>query len=107
MMAGHRNDARRSKHLTHEELLAFAESSLAETAEKQRAALDGGAQLPFGFGSQPGDTLDLSYKGVQALPAELIDLIKDRVERYAISQTAMPPATIIYIFTDSHLATTA
>lgn len=82
-MAGHHRDARRSRALSNEELLAFAESSLAETAEKQRAALDGGASLPFGFGSQPGDTLDLSDKGVRALPIELIDLIKDRVERYA------------------------
>lgn len=64
-----------------EELLAFARAALDETAEKQRAALDGGAQLPFGYGPQPGDTLDLGDKGIHVLPAELIILIKDRVER--------------------------
>lgn len=65
-----------------EELLAFARAALDETAEKQRAALEGGAQLPFGYGPQPGDTLDLGDKGLLVLPAELILLIKDRVERW-------------------------
>jgi len=64
-----------------EELLAFARAALDETAEKQRAALDGGATLPFGYGPQPGDTLDLGDKGIHVLPAELILLIRDRVER--------------------------
>jgi hypothetical protein len=64
-----------------EDLMALAKLALAETEEKQLAALDGVAQLPFGYGSQPGDTLDLSDKGVRVLPTELISLIKDRVER--------------------------
>lgn len=64
-----------------EELLAFARAALDETAEKQRAALAGEVQLPFGYGPQPGDTLDLGDKGIHVLPAELVMLIKDRVER--------------------------
>ena len=64
-----------------EELIVLAKSALAETEQKQLAALDGGAQLPFGYGTQPGDTLDLSDKGVRVLPTELINLIRDRVER--------------------------
>jgi hypothetical protein len=65
-----------------DELIALAKAALAETEEKQLAAIDGGAQLPFGYGSQPGDTLDLSDKGMRLLPVELINLIRDRVERY-------------------------
>lgn len=63
------------------DLIALAKSALAETEEKQLAALEGGAQLPFGYGSRPGDTLDLSDKGVRVLPIELINLVRDRVER--------------------------
>ncbi|GAB7348185.1 hypothetical protein MBLNU459_g6191t1 [Dothideomycetes sp. NU459] len=96
-MANHQNDAQLSRYLDNEELIAFAESSLAETAEKQRAALDGGASLPFGFGSQPGDTLDLSDRGVRDLPIELINLIKDRVERLSLGHNRLTqvPAEIV------------
>lgn len=67
-----------------EELLSFARAALEETAAKQRAALDGGASLPFGYGPQPGDTLDLGDKAIHVLPDELLQLIKDRVERWVV-----------------------
>ncbi|KAI4727011.1 hypothetical protein E4T49_05273 [Aureobasidium sp. EXF-10728] len=81
-----------------EDLIALAKSALAETEEKQLAALDGGAQLPFGYGTQPGDTLDLSDKGVRVLPVELINLIKDRVERLSLGHNRLTeiPADLIF-----------
>lgn len=89
-----------------EELLSFARAALDETAEKQRAALEGGAQLPFGYGPQPGDTLDLGDKGIYVLPAELIMLIKDRVERYAKSRNFTPENPPLMFVQDWPLDTT-
>ncbi|KAG9717988.1 hypothetical protein KCU73_g15216, partial [Aureobasidium melanogenum] len=50
-MASNHGDAPSSKQAANtEDLIALAKSALAETEEKQLAALDGGAQLPFGYG---------------------------------------------------------
>lgn len=78
-----------------EDLMALAKLALAETEEKQLAALDGVAQLPFGYGTQPGDTLDLSDKGVRVLPTELINLIRDRVERYKLDPFCSTTNTLL------------
>ena len=65
---------------TTQSLVDFTTRSLDESAEKQRATLNG-ADLPPGWGPSAGDTLDLSSKGAKELPVEVIELIKDRVER--------------------------
>lgn len=66
--------------MTSEELVEFVKNEL--DAEQQRqanaAALAAGA-LPTD--QQTGSTLDLSHCNISALPAEVILLIKDRVER--------------------------
>lgn len=87
-----------------DELIAFAKAALNETAEKQRAALDGGAQLPFGYGPQPGDTLDLGDKGILVLPAELVLLIRDRVERWIGWNLIPTKQPSLMLITDSPLA---
>ncbi|USW58596.1 Putative RAM signaling pathway, SOG2, leucine-rich repeat domain superfamily [Septoria linicola] len=70
--------------MTSEELVEFVKNEL--DAEQQRqanaAALTAGA-LPTD--QQTGSTLDLSHCNISALPAEVILLIKDRVERLALS----------------------
>ncbi|KAG9729221.1 hypothetical protein KCU77_g16285, partial [Aureobasidium melanogenum] len=98
-MASNHGDASSTKQAANtEDLIALAKSALAETEEKQLAALDGGAQLPFGYGTQPGDTLDLSDKGVRTLPIELINLIRDRVERLSLGHNRLTeiPADLIF-----------
>lgn len=37
-----------------------------------------------GTGPKPGVTLDMSRKGIQILPEEVVDIIKDRLERYML-----------------------
>ncbi|KAK4549610.1 hypothetical protein LTR36_004911 [Oleoguttula mirabilis] len=77
-------------------LVAFTKKELDADAERQSKVsatgidgLDSQSQSQ----SQTGATLDLSHKNIQALPVEVIVLIKDRVERLALShnpQIAVP-----------------
>lgn len=69
------------KHATTEDLVEFTKRALGESAEKQRAIGSNYSDLPAGYVQTPGDTLDLSSKGARKLPIEVIELIKDRVER--------------------------
>jgi hypothetical protein len=63
------------------ELVAFTKKELdAEASEKQAKLLAASVgELPKE--SQTGATLDLSRQNINALPVEVIELIKDRVER--------------------------
>jgi len=63
-----------------EELVEYTKRALEESAEKQRAGV-GHPEVPPGWVSTAGDTLDLSNKGARKLPVEVIELIKDKVER--------------------------
>ena len=63
------------------ELVAYAKKELdADTAEKQ-AKLQAVSVGELPKESQTGATLDLSRKNISALPVEVVELIKDRVER--------------------------
>jgi len=62
--------------MTVAELIAFTKKELDVHADNQ-------AKLSASELSRDGATLDLSHKGIHALPEEVIALIKDRVERYA------------------------
>lgn len=65
------------------ELVAYAKKELdADTAEKQ-AKLQAVSVGELPKESQTGATLDLSRTNISALPVEVVELIKDRVERYA------------------------
>lgn len=72
-----------------ESLVQIAKRALeAQSAEMQRAHADY-ADLPQqAWLNAPGDTLNLSNQGATALPLEVIELVKDRVERLALSHNS-------------------
>lgn len=63
------------------ELVAFAKKELDADNEERQAKLQAASVGELPKESQTGATLDLSRKGISALPVEVIELIKDRVER--------------------------
>jgi hypothetical protein len=63
------------------ELIAFAKKELDADNDDRRAKLQAASVGELPKESQTGATLDLSRKGISALPVEVIELIKDRVER--------------------------
>ncbi|KAF2150612.1 hypothetical protein K461DRAFT_280608 [Myriangium duriaei CBS 260.36] len=68
------------------DLVQIAKRALeAQSVEKQRAHVDHAEVPQQAWLNAPGDTLDLSKQGATALPVEVIELIKDRVERLALS----------------------
>lgn len=71
-----------------ESLVEFTKRALEESAEKQKA-VGNYADLPAGLVPTPGDTLDLSSKGAKRLPVEVIELIKDKVERSPFTLSAV------------------
>ncbi|KAF2765717.1 hypothetical protein EJ03DRAFT_377553 [Teratosphaeria nubilosa] len=62
------------------ELIAYTKKELDADEERQKK---GGVQ--HGLEGQTGATLDLSHKNIHALPVEIVALIKDKVERLALS----------------------
>lgn len=69
------------KPMTARELVSFVKNELDADEERQaKASAASAGELPRE--SQTGSTLDLSHKNINALPTEVVLLIKDRVERY-------------------------
>lgn len=67
--------------MTAPELIAFVKNELDADEERQaQASAASAGELPRE--SQTGSTLDLSHKNINALPVEVVILIKDKVERY-------------------------
>ncbi|KAI7313630.1 hypothetical protein KC326_g5445 [Hortaea werneckii] len=76
--------------LTVSQLVEYTKQELDADAERQAKVSATGTG---GLESQTGATLDLSHKNINALPVEVIALIKDKVERLALShnpQIAVP-----------------
>ena len=48
--------------------------------ESEGQGADGGG---VGTGLRSGVTVDLSRKGIQKLPEDVVDIVKDQLERYA------------------------
>lgn len=68
--------------MTSEQLVEFVTKELDDEQEREaKAAALSASELPKD--QQTGSTLDLSHKNISALPAEVVLLIKDRVERCA------------------------
>lgn len=64
------------------ELIQITKRALdAQSIEDQRAHVDH-ADIAHTWINTPGDTLDLSNRNARALPVEVIELIKDRIERW-------------------------
>jgi hypothetical protein len=64
------------------------ESFIASTQKAMQMALEAEDRSDedenAGTGPKPGVTLDMSRKGIQILPEEVVDIIKDRLERYML-----------------------
>ncbi|KYG49080.1 hypothetical protein M433DRAFT_82746 [Acidomyces richmondensis BFW] len=88
------SDADNRPSLTVAELVAYTKKELDADAERQaKVSAAGGG----GLESQTGATLDLSHKKIYTLPVEVITLIKDKVERLALShnpQISVPPQIV-------------
>lgn len=54
--------------------------------ESEGQVADAGA---VGTGLRSGVTVDLSRKGIQKLPEEVVDIVKDQLERY------LPPRMVV------------
>jgi hypothetical protein len=66
--------------MTVADLITFVKNELNADEERQaKASAASAGELPRE--SQTGSTLDLSHKNINALPVEVIILIKDKVER--------------------------
>ena len=66
--------------MTVSQLVEYTKQELDADAERQAKVSATGTG---GLESQTGATLDLSHKNINALPVEVIALIKDKVERCA------------------------
>lgn len=73
--------------MTAPELIAFVRKELDADDERQAKVTPGStSDLPT------GSTLDLSHKNISALPVEVVLLIKDKVERWAVTQAVKKAA---------------
>lgn len=63
------------------DLVQFVKQELEQDDERQAKVTASGSDEALRE-SQTGATLDLSHKNIQALPVEILVLIKDKVERY-------------------------
>lgn len=63
--------------MTAAEVTAHVKKELDEDAQRAQDYADKAGMVP-----NEGVTLDLSHKGISALPVEVVGLIKDKVERY-------------------------
>ncbi|KAK0836230.1 RAM signaling network component [Friedmanniomyces endolithicus] len=82
--------------MTVAELVAYTRHELDTDAERQaKVSAEGGVGDSQ---SQTGMTLDLSHKNINALPVEVIVLIRDKVERLALShnpQVSVPTQIVL------------
>lgn len=62
------------------QVIALAREAMQTALESEGQAAEVGAA---GTGLRAGVTVDLSRKGIQRLPEEVVDIVKDQLERYA------------------------
>jgi len=77
-------DGRTTKHVsriaTTEYLVEYTHRTLQENSEKQRPHANGAESFQPAL-PPPDTTLDLSNKSIRELPIEVIEIIRDKVER--------------------------
>ncbi|KAG6018277.1 hypothetical protein E4U43_005847 [Claviceps pusilla] len=76
---------------TSAQVIALAREAMQMALESEGAAVDAGA---VGTGLRSGVTVDLSRRGIQKLPEEVVVIVKDQLERLALSHnllTTLPP----------------
>ncbi|GAO13386.1 hypothetical protein UVI_02013950 [Ustilaginoidea virens] len=69
-----------SSSMTSAQVIALAREAMQHALESEGQAADAGA---VGTGLRSGVTVDLSRKGIQKLPEEVVDIVKDQLERCA------------------------
>jgi hypothetical protein len=62
-----------------EEVIAFARDAIEASREESRRGRDGVLSTDL---QQPGVTVDLGHRNIVRLPDEVIDIIKQEIERY-------------------------
>jgi hypothetical protein len=76
------------KPISDDEVVALAKAAFEHSRQdiNHRAA----AETPRELQQQPGITIDLGHKNIARLPDEVIDVIRDEIERYTC--TSPPPS---------------
>jgi hypothetical protein len=64
-----------------EEVIAIAREAIEASRDEIRRGRDGVLSTDL---QQPGVTVDLGHRDIVRLPEEVIDIIKDEIERYAL-----------------------
>lgn len=67
-----------SRALTPTQVINLAKEAMAAAMENESQAAEASSA---GIGLQSGVTIDLSRKNIQKLPEEVIDIVKDQLER--------------------------
>ncbi|KAG6042216.1 hypothetical protein E4U41_002559 [Claviceps citrina] len=68
------------------QVIALAREAMQTALESEGPAADAGA---VGTALRSGVTVDLSRKGIQKLPEEVVDIVKDQLERLALSHNLL------------------
>lgn len=74
---------------TKDELIGIARKAIDNAHNEIRSTADSGLGVDTQQQPQPGVTVDLCHKKIIILPEEVIDIIKDEIERLAISHNAL------------------
>jgi hypothetical protein len=73
-----------------EEIVALAKDAIEASREETRRSADSdGAAKDL---QQPGATIDLGHKSILSLPDEVVEIIKDEIER---SEARRPPSAAV------------
>ncbi|KAF4123645.1 Leucine-rich repeat (LRR) protein [Geosmithia morbida] len=64
------------------QVIALARESLKNSLENEKQVAEAGT---VGAGLKPGVTIDLSRKNIQKIPEEVVDIVKNELERLALS----------------------
>lgn len=64
-----------------EDIVALAREEIEKSREALRRSADEESEEITKDVQQPGVTIDLGHRGIQNLPEEVIDIIKDEIER--------------------------
>jgi hypothetical protein len=74
--------------LSDEDVISLARGAVDASREEIRRGRDGALSAEL---QQPGITVDLGHRNIVRLPDEVIDIIKDEIERYVLYLLPTPP----------------
>jgi hypothetical protein len=78
------------KPISDDEVVALAKAAFEHSRQdiNHRAAAETPRELQQQQQQQPGITIDLGHKNIARLPDEVIDVIRDEIERYTCTSTS-------------------